>query len=75
MNTHFINGEKLHVYFDEDRAFWGIDPWVATWDGYDGTPIDYETPSSDPIGVGSTEQEAMEDLLERTEDLLERTND
>jgi hypothetical protein len=67
MNTHVINGDKAHVYYDHDRAFWGCEPWVATWDGYDGSPIDYDTPSRDPIGQGRTEQEALDDLMEQSE--------
>jgi hypothetical protein len=67
MKTHIINGIKAHVYYDQDRAFWGCQPWVATWDGYDGSPIDHDTPSSDPIGLGDIEQEAIDDLLEQSE--------
>lgn len=67
MATHIINGDKAHVVYDCDREFWGCQPWVATWDGYDGAPIDYETPSRDPIGSGFTEQEAIDDLLEQSE--------
>jgi hypothetical protein len=66
MQTHIINGDKAYVYYDQDREFWGCQPWVATWDGYDGAPIDYETPSGDPIGEGSTEHEALEDLVEKS---------
>lgn len=68
MQTHIINGDKAHVYYDQDRAFWGCEPWVATWDGYDGAPIDHETPSADPIGEGSSAQEALDDLLEKSDD-------
>jgi len=67
MNTHVINGDKAHVYYDQDRAFWGCQPWVATWDGYDGAPIDHETPSRDPIGEGCSEQEALDDLVEKSD--------
>jgi hypothetical protein len=67
MKTYSINEDKAHVYYDYHRAFWGLDPWVATWDGYDGAPIDYETPSRDPIGYGVTEQGALDDLLEQSE--------
>ena len=68
MKTHIINGNKLEVHYDYDRDFWGCEPWVAVWDGYDGAPIDNETPSSDPVGCGYTEQEAIDDLLENTND-------
>lgn len=67
MNTHIINGDKAFVHYDADRAYWGCEPWVAVWDGYDGAPIDNETPSRDPIGFGSTEQESLDDLLEKSE--------
>ena len=49
-------------------GFWGFCPWVAVFDGYDGAPIDYETPSRDPIGEGCSEQEAIDDLLEKSDD-------
>ena len=29
--------------------------------------FDFETPSRDPIGLGCTEQEALDDLLEKSE--------
>jgi hypothetical protein len=64
MAEHIINGDKANVYYDYDRAFWGCMPWVATWDGYDGAPIDHDTPSRDPIGEGRTEQEALDDLID-----------
>ena len=59
MKTH-----KIHVY-PRDTI---LDPYkfTATFDGYDGAPIDHETPSRDPIGYGDTEYEAMYDLLEQT---------
>lgn len=63
MNTHIINGNKVHVYYDQERAFWGAPPWVCVWDGYDPSPIDFDTPSRDPIGEGCTEQEAIDDLM------------
>jgi len=40
--------------------------YTAVFDGYDGAPIDHETPSNDPIGHGDTPQEAMIDLLEQS---------
>lgn len=36
--------------------------WVAYFDGYDGAPD-----SKDIHGTGATEQEAIDDLLERAE--------
>jgi hypothetical protein len=64
--THIINGRKAFTEFDHQRSYYNCQPWVATWDGYDGAPIDNETPSDDPIGYGFTEQEALDDLLEST---------
>lgn len=67
MHTHIINGDKAFVQYDHDRAFWGCEPWIAVWDGYDGAPIDNETSSGCPIGLGATEQEALEDLIDQGE--------
>lgn len=67
MNTHIIKGDQAFTYYDHNRAFWGFSPWVAIWDGYDGAPIDYDTPSQCPIGEGRTEQEALDDLIEKWE--------
>jgi len=66
MNIHIINGDKVEVTYDQDRAFWGCEPWIAVWEGYDGAPIDYDVPSNCPLGVGHSEQEAIDDLLENT---------
>ncbi|HHF7341023.1 TPA: hypothetical protein ACPSKZ_000710 [Legionella anisa] len=63
MNTHVINGKTIFVNYDSQRAFWGGEPWIAFLDGYDGAPIDNETPSDDPIGKGYTEDEAIQDLI------------
>jgi len=68
MSIHMINGNKAHAYYEHERAFWGCPPWIAIWDGYDGAPIDHETPSSCPIGLGDSEQEALDDLLEQSDD-------
>ncbi len=67
MINHIINGDIAHVYYDHDRAFWGCLPWVAIWDSYDPTPIDYDTPATNPMGEGLTEQEALNNLLEQSE--------
>ena len=40
--------------------------FMAVFEGYDGAPIDHETPSQDKIGYGYTELEAMYDLLEQS---------
>jgi hypothetical protein len=67
MAIHEINGDTAHVNYDAERAFWGCMPWVATWDSYDPTPIDYDTPAYNPVGEGMTEKEALYDLLEQTD--------
>ena len=38
----------------------------AIFEGYDGAPIDHETPSSCKIGYGDTEMEAIYDLIEQS---------
>ena len=38
--------------------------WVATFDDYDGAPIDENTASGCPIGYGATEAEAIADLTD-----------
>ena len=40
--------------------------YMAVFEGYDGAPIDHETPSGCKIGYGDTEYEAMYDLLEQS---------
>jgi len=40
--------------------------FIATFDGYDGAPIDHETPSDDVIGGGETEMAAILDLVEQS---------
>lgn len=67
MKEHLINQDKVYTEFDHERSFWGLEPWIAYWDGYDGVPIDHETPSKCPLGFGYTEEEAIEDLLDKTE--------
>lgn len=53
----------IDVYYSDDA--YSSFKYYATFDSYDGAPIDYETPSRDPIGYGDTEHEAMFDLLEK----------
>lgn len=65
MNIHIINNETIHTEYDYDLHCLGYPAWTATFDDYDGAPIDHETPSDDPIGEGHTEQEAIKDLLEK----------
>jgi hypothetical protein len=59
MTQFKINTNKTDSIYDEFR-------YCATFDDYDGTPIDHETPSPDKIGYGETEHEAMFDLLEKS---------
>ena len=42
--------------------------YCATFDGYDGAPIDFETPGNDPVGLGETKYEAILDLLQNALD-------
>lgn len=59
---------KIHTEFVyppiPDRSF----DWSATFEGYDGAPIDYDTPSRDLIGRGPTELAAIADLLQQERD-------
>ncbi len=57
---------KINVYprdtIYEDYKFY------ATFDDYDPTPIDHDTPAFAPFGRGDTKYEAMFDLLEQCVD-------
>ncbi len=62
MSQHIIDGKIINTGikcypYDMD--------YYATFDGYDGAPIDNETTSDHPIGSGATEQEAIDDLLQQ----------
>ena len=59
-----MNKYTIHVELTEYPKIQG--KYMATFDGYDGSPIDHETPSQDKIGYGDTEYEAMYDLLEQS---------
>ena len=59
MNTYTIEVHKSDSIYDEYK-------YHAVFEGYDGAPIDHETPSDDKIGRGDSEIEAMYDLLERS---------
>jgi hypothetical protein len=63
MNTYKISGYTLHV--DHTTDPYSME-YVCTDDNYDGTPIDWETPSRDIIGRGDTELEAIYDWIEKT---------
>jgi len=56
----------IHVHTRD--SIYEMCAFTATFDSYDGAPIDYETPSQDKIGHGDTEMEAMYDLLEQSRD-------
>jgi hypothetical protein len=60
-NSHMINGEEIHTFYDHERAFWGCCPWIAIHDSYDGAD------GGSPYGEGSTEQEAIDELIEKLE--------
>jgi len=66
MTIYRINDKKAYVYYNQDRGYWGLPPWNATWDGYDGAPIDNETPSDDPVGEGYSAQEALDNLVSKS---------
>ena len=59
MNTYTINVSLMDCIYEEYKYY-------AVFDGYDGAPIDHETPSQDKIGRGDTEMEAMYNLLEQS---------
>ena len=59
MTTYKIEVYTRDTIYDEYK-------FHAVFDGYDGAPIDHETPSQDKIGYGDTEMEALHDLLERS---------
>ena len=48
-----MSRETITIHYDYDR--WGS-PWIATFESYDG-------PES-PIGAGSTQEEALDALLD-----------
>jgi hypothetical protein len=68
MTTHTINGEKIHVDYDSEHAFWTGRGYVAVTDSYDPTPVYCDDAWGDVIGYGKTEQEALDDLLGQLED-------
>ena len=59
MDTYTIEVHQSDSIYDEYK-------YQAVFEGYDGAPIDAETNSTDKIGYGDTELEAMYDLLERS---------
>jgi hypothetical protein len=60
MSTHIINNKTIHTSI---KCFPYDMDYYATFDGYDGAPIDNDTPGDDPIGSGATEQEAIAELF------------
>ena len=65
MAVHMVNGDKVNVFIDHERASWGNYAWVAISEDYDPTPIDYDTPAHNVVGEGNTEQEALNDYMEQ----------
>lgn len=59
-----MNKYIIHIYTTDYPEIQG--KYMATFDSYDGAPIDNETSSQDKIGYGDTEYEAMFDLLEQS---------
>jgi hypothetical protein len=59
-----MNEYKIQASTTEYPEIYG--KYMAVFEGYDGAPIDHETPSDDKIGYGDTELEAMFDLLEKS---------
>jgi len=59
-----MNTYKIEVSLTEYPELY--DKYMAVFEGYDGAPIDHETPSDDKIGYGDTELEAMFNLLEQS---------
>jgi len=57
MTTYIIHVEDADDYSCHAR-------YHAFFDGYDGAPIDNETPSDDPLGTGNTKMEAIYNLIE-----------
>lgn len=63
MATHIIKGVMIHTNHDYPPIPVRSADWSAVTDDYDGAPD-----SHCPIGHGSTEQEAIQDLLDQLED-------
>lgn len=59
-----MNAFKIEVSTTDYPEIQG--KYCAVFEGYDGAPIDHETPSGCKIGYGDTEMEAMYDLLEQS---------
>lgn len=59
-----MNKYTIHVKATDYPEIQG--KYMATFDDYDGAPIDDETPSGCEIGYGETEYESMYDLLEKS---------
>ena len=62
MTNYTIHITQVANPYTSDKTY------IATFDGYDGAPIDFETPSNDPIGTGDTKYEAILNLLENALD-------
>lgn len=58
-----VNQYTIEVYSNDNS--YNRYKYYATFEDYDGAPIDENTSSKDPVGWGDTEVEAMIDLLEQ----------
>jgi len=58
MKTYKINVYQKDSIYDEYN-------YCATFDDYDPTPIDNETPAFAPIGYGDCKYDAMHNLIEQ----------
>ena len=64
-----IEKKSFILIVDDTGALYGNNPeFCAILDGYDGAPIDNETPSQDPIAFGKTQAEAVSNLIEQLYD-------
>lgn len=52
------------IHIERESTGYAPYKYIATFDDYDGAPIDHETPSRCPIGTGDTELEALLNLAE-----------
>lgn len=66
MTIHTVNGIKLRTDFIYPPIPIRSHDWSAVADDYDGADD-----SNCPIGYGTTEQEAITDLIEQIEDAAE----
>ena len=68
MATHIVNGIKIHTDHVQPPIPIRDMDWSAVTDDYDCDCDQDGFFSSDPVGYGRTEQDAINDLLEQLED-------